>query len=198
MSANHTYQEHALLLQLVKGDENAYRQLFISHWNQIYQVALGFLKTPEEAKDAVQTVFIKLWEKREKLATVENFDAWLFIMARNTILNILKQKATAASNYNIADVLPEDYLTPAMLLEYKQTTGLIREAIAQLPPQQSLIFRLSREQGMTHPQIAHELNIAPATVKSHMVRALNNVREYIRKQGGHTLIVCWLLIKSLS
>ncbi|MEI3797691.1 MULTISPECIES: RNA polymerase sigma factor [Chitinophaga] len=192
---NQTYNEKALLLQIAAGDETAYRQVFNSHWNQVYQVALSFLKTPGEAKDAVQTVFIKLWEKRHKLPEVDNFDAWLFIVARNTIVNILHQQASFVDVHQVEDTVPENYLTPDSLLEYKQTASLIQDAIAQLPPQQSLIFRLSREQGLTHPQIARELNIAPATVKSHMVRALNTIREYVRKQGGNALLLIWLLEK---
>lgn len=196
LPVNQTYNEKALLLQIAAGDELAYRQVFNSHWNQIYQVALSFLKTPGDAKEAVQTVFIKLWEKRHKLPEVENFDAWLFIVARNTIVNILHQQASFVDVAQVEDTVPEDYLTPDSLLEYKQTASLIQDAIAQLPPQQSLIFRLSREQGLTHPQIARELNIAPATVKSHMVRALNTIREYVRKQGTSVLLIIWLLEKT--
>jgi len=195
LPVSQTYNERALLLQIAAGDELAYRQVFNSHWNQIYQVALSFLKTPGEAKDAVQTVFIKLWEKRHKLPEVENFDAWLFIVARNTIVNLLHQQASFVDVAQVGDTVPEDYLTPDSLLEYKQTASLIQDAIAQLPPQQSLIFRLSREQGLTHPQIARELNIAPATVKSHMIRALNTIREYVRKQGANALLIIWLLEK---
>lgn len=196
LPVSQTYNGKALLLQIAAGNELAYRQVFNSHWNQIYQVALSFLKTPGEAKEAVQTVFIKLWEKRHKLPEVENFDAWLFIVARNTIVNILHQQASFVDVEQVGDTIPEDYLTPDSLLEYKQTTALIQDAIAQLPPQQSVIFRLSREQGLTHPQIAQELNIAPATVKSHMVRALNTIREYVRKHGSNALLIIWLLEKT--
>lgn len=187
--------ERLLLLQIAAGDEIAYKQVFDRHWNKIYQVALSFLKSPEQAQDAVQLVFIKLWEKREKLPAVENFDAWLFIMARNTIVNFMQQKAFTAIE---ADIVPEDYLTPQSLLEYKQTATFIQEAIRQLPPQQTLIFRLSREQGLTHAEIARELNIAQATVKSHIIRALNSIREYVRMHSGNSLLVIWLLAEMLG
>lgn len=187
--------ERLQLLQIAAGDEIAYKQVFDRHWNKIYQVALSFLKSPEQAQDAVQLVFIKLWEKREKLPAVENFDAWLFIMARNTIVNFMQQKAFTVIE---ADILPEDYLTPQSLLEYKQTATFIQEAIRQLPPQQTLIFRLSREQGLTHAEIARELNIAQATVKSHIIRALNSIREYVRLHSGNTLLVIWLLAEMLG
>lgn len=194
MSTNPSHSTRALLLKIADGDAHAYRQFFNRYWNRIYQVAFQLLKTREEAKDAVQIVFARLWEKRAMLTEVENPDSWLFIMARNTMLNMLKQQANARHS-GMEEVLPEDGHTPAMQLEYKQTDALIQEAIAQLPPQQSLIFRLSREQGLTHPQIASKLKIAPATVKSHIIRALSYVRAYVRKQGGYLLITGCLFLK---
>lgn len=192
LSVNQEYNEASLLQRVAADDEQAYRHLFDLHWNRIHQLALSFLKHPEEARDAVQLVFIRLWEKRRYLREVEDFDAWLFIMARNTIMNQLSRKA--AEVIIPADELSlEDELTPEALMEYKQTAMMIQEAITRLPPQQSLIFKLSREQGLTHAQIAHQLNIAPATVKSHIIRALQTVRTYVRERGGHALLVIWLL-----
>lgn len=188
------YTEKELLKRVTEGDEEAYKQVFDRYWNKIYQVALSFLKVPDQAEDAVQQVFIKLWEKRGKLPEVENFDAWLFIMARNTIINILERVVAPRKGIQqIQDVMPGDYLTPARVLEYKQVAAIIQDAVNRLPPQQALVFRLSREQGLTYAQIAERLQIAPATVKSHIIRALNSIREYVSRHSDRTLMVIWLL-----
>lgn len=187
----------SLLLSVAAGDERAYKHLFDRHWNRIYQVAWSFLKDAEESQEAVQLVFIRLWEKRAHLPEVENFDAWLFIMARNTILNKLNRKATEA--VLLTDDLPvEDRLTPEAAMEYKQTASLVQEALTRLPPQQLQVFRLSREQGLTHAQIAQQLNISQATVKSHMIRALHTLRTYIRERGGNMLLAMWLLTNIIN
>lgn len=197
MPVTKLYDEVSLLLRVADGDEQAYKSLFDSHWNRIYQVALTFLKLPVEAQEAVQLVFIKLWEKRTHLRDVENFDAWLFIMARNTILNQLKQKATETIMLEDDQSL-EDELTPEAIMEFKQTELLIQEAVNQLPPQQLQVYKLSREQGLTHAQIAQQMNISPATVKSHIIRALHTLREYIRERGGNALLALWLLTRIID
>ncbi|ATL49090.1 hypothetical protein COR50_19010 [Chitinophaga caeni] len=177
-------------MKAANGDEYVYKLLFEQHWNRVYQVALSFLKNTEEAKDAVQLVFIKLWEKRSYLKEVENFEAWLYVMARNTIIKLMNKKVIKPVELP-GDVLPDNYLTPEAAMNYKQLENLLQEAVERLPPQQSLIFKLSRENGLTHPQIAKQLNIAPATVKSHMIRALNSIREYIRQKSSVSL---WIFI----
>lgn len=194
MSSVQSYTEKELLERIAEGDEEAYKLVFNRYWNKIYQVALSFLKVPDQAQDAVQQVFIKLWEKRSKLPQVENLDAWLFIMARNTIINSLEQIVSSRKGVQqIKDVIPEDYLTPSGMLEYKQVSAIIQDAVNRLPPQQALVFRLSRELGLTYAQIAERLQIAPATVKSHIIRALNSIREYVYQHTDRTLTVIWLL-----
>lgn len=173
--------------------------MFDSYWNKIYQVALSFLKVPDQAQDAVQQVFIKLWEKRNKLPEVENLDAWLFIMARNTIINMLDRIVSSRKGIQqIKDAIPEDYLTPSGVLEYKQVSEIIQDAVNRLPSQQALVFRLSREQGLTYAEIAERLHIAPATVKSHIIRALNSIREYVYRHTDRTLMVIWLLAAAIQ
>lgn len=194
MSSVQSYTEKELLERIAEGDEEAYKLVFNRYWNKIYQVALSFLKVPDQAQDAVQQVFIKLWEKRSKLPEVQNLDAWLFIMARNTIISILERIVSSRKGVQqIKDVIPEDYLTPSALLEYKQVSAIIQDAVNRLPPQQALVFRLSREQGLTYAQIAERLQIAPATVKSHIIRALNSIREYVFRHSDRIVLVIWML-----
>ncbi|MBC9930008.1 RNA polymerase sigma factor [Chitinophaga qingshengii] len=197
MPITRSYDESSLLVSVAGGDERAYRSIFDHHWNRIYQVARSMLRDPDDAREAVQLVFIRLWEKRAHLPQVENFDAWLFIVARNTILSQLKKKATEA--VMLADDLPlEDQLTPEMVMEYKQTSLLIQEALTRLPPQQLQVYKLSREKGLTHAQIAEQMNISPATVKSHIIRALHTLKAYIHERGGHTLLIIWLLSRVID
>lgn len=187
------YSDKDIPQRLLEGDEQTYREVYDRYWNRVYSVALSFLKSPQLAQDAVQLVFVRLWEKRDKLKDVTYFDAWFSALARNTIINALENRAFRLADGPVDELNPPDFLSPDYLLEYKGALALINEAVAKLPAQQAAVFQLSREQGLSYAEIAQQLNIAPATVKSHMVRALNAIREYVRVHSGDAFLITWLL-----
>jgi RNA polymerase sigma-70 factor (family 1) len=193
LSSGGKHTDHNIVQRLLEGDEQAYRLLYDQYWNRVYGVALSFLKSTQLAQDAVQLVFLRLWEKRDKLKDVKHFDAWFAALARNTIINALENRAFKLASGPADELTPPDLLTPGYLLEYKSAVALIDEAVSTLTTQQAAVFKLSREQGLSYAEIAQQMNIAPATVKSHLVRALNAIREYVRLHSGDAFLVTWLL-----
>ncbi|MBO9632351.1 MAG: sigma-70 family RNA polymerase sigma factor [Chitinophagaceae bacterium] len=187
------HSEKEITQRLLDGDEQMFRLVYDQYWKRVYGVALSFLKSTQLAQDAVQLVFVRLWEKRNKLRDVSHFDAWFATLARNTIINALESRAFQLAAGPADELTSPDLLTPGYLLEYKSAVALVDEAVATLPPQQAAVFRLSREQELSYAEIAQQLNIAPATVKSHMVRALNTIREYVRLHSGDAFLTIWLL-----
>ncbi|MDO6432582.1 RNA polymerase sigma-70 factor [Flavitalea sp. BT771] len=197
MPAITSYDEISLLACIAKGDEVAFRQLFDHHWDNIYGVAFAFTKSPVIAEEMAQDVFVKIWLRREELPQVRKFNDYLFIIARNHILSTLRKKIIETSfpdhllNYfRETDSNPEDQL---ML---RETEHLLHKAIEQLPPQQHLIYCLSREQGLNQEEIAAKLDISKNTVKSHMSKALLFIRNYLRMHAeveAFAILYCIIL-----
>ena len=156
--------------------------LYDRYWKKIYATSLHYLKSPEWAQDLVQDIFVKVWVKRSMLPDISDFESFLFIMARNELVSAIRKKVAAAP-------LPEkqEITAPAELpdnaLNRKQTEQLIADAIAALPPQQKLVFTLTRQAGLTHEAIARQLGLNTRTVNNHATRALLHIRQYLRKQG---------------
>lgn len=192
MHAIEIYDEPTLLLKVASGDEIAFRRLFERYWDNIYGVAFTFTKSPVIAEEMVQDVFVKIWTKREQLPEIKNFNDYLFIIARNHIFSVLRKKIYEEP---FADHLKDYFLEasnlPDQQLLYREAENLVQEAVAQLPPQQHLIYCLSRKDGLNQDEIASKLNISKNTVKSHMSKALQFIRNYLQM---HTEITAFAIL----
>lgn len=172
--------EKRALELLAKGDEFAFTSLFDYYRGRIYGVALRFLKSRELAEEVVQEVFLKVWSRRQDLPRVHNFEAYLFTIARNLVFDMLKEMAH--DTVQITELLKTIPIgTPAdeHLVE-EQYRELLTEAVRQLPPQQKQIFRLARIEGLSHQAIAEQLQISKLTVKTHMAKALQTIRQNLQ------------------
>jgi RNA polymerase sigma-70 factor (ECF subfamily) len=186
--------ENELLLLVAEGDEKAFRQLFDHYWNKIYSVALTLTKSTALSEEIVQDVFLKIWLKREQLPSVEKFDGFLFTVAKNHIYNELRKKTMEQpfvehleQHFLESSALPEQF----MLL--KETKQLIDRAVQQLPDQQRAVYELSRNEGLDYITIAAQLGISRSTVKNHMTKALQFLRQYLNMHRGELVLAATML-----
>jgi RNA polymerase sigma-70 factor (family 1) len=168
--------------------------LFEWHWDQIYGAVLRLTKTPEQAKDLAQDIFLKLWDNRAKLAGVKNFRSYLFTITRNMIYDQLRTQVFRESNREfLINYFAYSKSSPQELLEQKELGEVLNEAINKLPPQLRQVFNLHRIEGLSHVEIAQRLNISPISSKTYMVRALMALRKEIKKHSGKLLFLAGLL-----
>jgi RNA polymerase sigma-70 factor (ECF subfamily) len=195
LSAN---DEKSLLLRVAEGDENAFRQIFNAHWDNIYSVALAFTKSPVVAEEMVQDIFLRIWLKREKLPEIEKFDDYLFICARNHILNGLRNKLKEQPfTDDLKNYFREASNQPEQQLLLKESEGIINDAVNHLPPQQRKVFILSQKEGLSHEEIAKEMGLSRLTVKTHMHFALKAVRKYMQRNHGGNLDLAIVVVPAL-
>jgi RNA polymerase sigma-70 factor (family 1) len=193
LSEYSSYDQQQLLKQIANGDQVAFEQFYNIHWNRIYSLALTYLKSSVQAQDVVQEVFLKIWVKRQNLSHVENPASYVYIMGRNEIINALKKKISLDwLTEEQAELIPDNFMLPHEEIDLKQLQQNIGRAIDNLPDRQKLIFKLSREQGLNHEQIAARLGIEKSTVKNHIVRALNTLRSNLELHGNNLLL--WYLL----
>jgi RNA polymerase sigma factor (sigma-70 family) len=183
------YTEGELLLMVSAGDETAFRQIYEQYWNRIYTMALLYFKSPVMAQDMVQEIFLKVWVNRSELPAIASFGAWLHIIARNFLITTLRKKTTQyvlGMEDNVA--LPDQAPAADEQLDIKETAGLIRKAIEQLPPQQQKIYRMSREQ---------VLKLSHNTVREHMSKALKNIRTFLLRHLEIGLLLFQLFMRQI-
>lgn len=128
-------------------------------------------------------VFMKLWLGRDIIPQIDNFDAFLFRVARNKSIDFLR---SVAKDPEFADLLWEQIMvasnagadSPLLVREFENK---LREAISLLSPQRKKVYQLSREQEMTHDQIAYQLNLSKHTINNHIVEAQHFIRQFLSK-----------------
>lgn len=172
--------EKSILLRVANGDQRAFRQLFDQYWDGMYANALHFTKSPELAQDLAQEIFTKIWVMRDKLPEVARFDAWLYRVAKNMILDELRrlQQNPDYGEFMDAYFMAADHDA----LEQTSTKDLeqqLHNAISQLPDQMQTAFRLSRFEGLTHEQIAGRMNISKVTSQNYIARAIIALKKYM-------------------
>ncbi|HRO46011.1 RNA polymerase sigma-70 factor [Agriterribacter sp.] len=195
MSNTNTYHETALLHRVAEGDELAFRQVYDHYTRRIYSYALNLTESEDKAAEVVQEVFLKLWQNRQKLPEVQQFNAWLHAIARNVFFNAIKRKAQESVALRQLYITRREAIheTEYFVLD-RENDALLQQALARLPDQQKLVFQL-RSQGMKQDEIASQLQISKNTVKVHLNRALNSIRDYL---GTHTDTALSLLVILLS
>lgn len=179
-----------LLERVASGDRGAFGLVHHRYWNNIYNTSLSYLKSPEWAQDIVQDVFLKLWEKRAALPGVENFPAYLYVIVRNELVSALRKKwdkVPLKDSYN--DVIPSDIFSPEHHIDTRKLEEALQNAVRQLSPQQRQIFRMTREMGLSHAEIALQLGIDKRTVGNHATAALNRLRHLLQDHPDMLLVL---------
>jgi len=178
------YEESKLIALLAEDSEYAFQLLYDRHRRRIYQTALRYLKSPILAQEVVQDVFLKLWFNRKNLKTDQPVEAWLYTITKNNLLNRIKKIANEWRAIKGASHLSEKFVDNIENnMQSAQYNELLQKAIAHLPEQQQKVFTLARYEQLTYIEIGEHLDISPLTVKTHMSRALDSIKNFFADYG---------------
>jgi RNA polymerase sigma-70 factor (family 1) len=185
---------------MAKGDENAFNRIFSRYRNQLYVYLLKITKSKETAEEIVLDTFLKIWIRRDIAGDIDNFEAFLFRIAHNQALDILRAaQRSPLIQQEIRDLMLIGTSGRADdSLHYKDADTAIRTAIQQLSPQRQIVFRLSREQDLTYDQIAAKLQLSRHTVRNHLSASLQFIRTFLRHDVDLLIALLVLLGRLIS
>lgn len=172
-----------LFLQVAEGDERAFETLFNAFLPKLYPFIIKFIKSEQATQEILQETFIRVWLSRDKLSEIDNPGGWLYKVASNECYSYLRKSILNSKFFNPLIAEPEPVNSTHEIFALKELNRLIGEAINKLPAQRKKIYRLSRDEGKSIPEIASILNISPNTVKNALVVSLKFIREYLVKYG---------------
>ena len=196
MSTIPEMQEKDLLVRIAAGDQAAFTEIYRQYSGRIYTVAIGYLENESDADELLQEIFIKVWEKRDKLRTVNDFKSWLFITARNTIYDHFswknaeskrREEFSKRKGFTIEDTShrAEDY----------QYARILDEAIDKLPPQQKKVYEYAKLQDLPTAEIAVKMGISKNTVQNHLKSANVFVRSYVKDHLDLLLLTAIFIVR---
>ena len=198
MPEQHLYNERELLQQVAVGNQDAFARIFETHRQRLYTYLLRITKSEAVAEDILVDVFMKLWIGREMLIRIENLEGFLHKVAYNKAMDFFKTTARHArlqQVYAQRIINSQQERTQEDWLIDEECRRIFQEAVNQLPPQRKLIYTLSREQGLTHEEIAHALNLSRNTVKSTIMAANRSISEFLQKfYPGNAALTCLFLL----
>lgn len=173
-----------------QGDEQAFDSLFKQMHPLLCPFAQRILNNRADAEDTVQEVFINLWKNKDKIHIAGSSKAYLFQMVHNSCYNkilhfrTLKYQTNKLTETEIWNRIHESYQIQdsfIQLLEAKETEEVIKKAVEDLPDKCREIFILNRFQGYSYEEIATKLKISQNTVRVQIFRALEQLRNSLKK-----------------
>lgn len=176
------------MIRLQKGDEVAFEMIYRLYRLPIYANILRMVHDETTADDLLQDVFLRVWEKRDKIDPEKSFGGYLFTCSRFLVLNFLRHISVEkqVGNY-LSRTRSEIYRHIEEEIFSREAEVFLQKTINELPPQRLKIYTLCKTQGMTYQEVAAVLGISPTTVQDHMVKAHRFIRDRVSGAGMSVL-----------
>ncbi|MCB9081387.1 MAG: sigma-70 family RNA polymerase sigma factor [Lewinellaceae bacterium] len=145
--------------------------------DKLFRLALRWLPDVAEAEDAVQEVFIKLWQQRDNLKEVQNLEAWSVRMTRNLCIDKLRARKMPQGEWYPGFDLPDQTLGADHQLAGAETIQDIRRLMQHLPDKQRQVMELRDLEDYSYQEICEALGISLSQVKINLFRARQQLRE---------------------
>ena len=179
-------EEKRLIEQAQRGDESSFEALILSCKGKAYNIAFRFLRNEEDALDALQESFIKIYRNLEKFNCESKFDTWVYRIVVNTCNDMLrknKDKPFVESLYRSDDEdeyqieVPDAGPGPADALENKEDSAYILSCLERVGGDHREVLILRDIKGFSYDEIADILQCSIGTVKSRISRARQRLKE---------------------
>lgn len=161
-----------------ENDQLAFRQFYDHFFVTLFRFTCSLTKERELAEEITHDVFVHCWQKRRELTNVRNPQVYLFVAARNRVVDHMRKQS---SNRNLALREEEVHFTPdpEQLLITNEMMGRMEEAIRDLPPKCREVFILTKQYGLRYKEVAAILDLSAKTVENQLAIALRKLTRAV-------------------
>ncbi|MBA2459869.1 MAG: sigma-70 family RNA polymerase sigma factor [Gemmatimonadales bacterium] len=168
--------------RIAAGDARAYREFFNREAAGLIRYATGILGSREDARDAAQETFFRLWQDRARLDPSTDAARALYTIVRNLARDRLRHRAVGQRPHPLLQT-PHATQAGTLLAEEGEDAddlqAVMQRALETLPPRQQEIVLLRWHRRLSYEQIGAELGIAPETASAHMQRTIGQLKALL-------------------
>lgn len=160
-------------------NKNTFDRIVQTYSPSLLHAALRITHDTPAAEDIVQEAFLRLWQQRNSL-TPDNLGGWLYrVVIRLAYKQLQREQRQSRLVEHLKAGKQVHCTNTEKQLIQKEQTALFHAILDKLPEKQRLVYYLSREQGLRRQEIASYLKVSPNTVKVHLLRAMQFVKEHM-------------------
>nr|WP_162988918.1 RNA polymerase sigma-70 factor [Pedobacter schmidteae] len=191
--------ENVLLDEIANGSEAAFKTVYDAYFKKLAAYLFKLCKSNDVTEEMVNDVFLKIWKNRSTLNQIISFEAYIFSMVRNKAIDYLRKLAKDTNLIaELTTQIQDSHNNIEEKLDALSLKNLIEQSLAQLSDQKQKIFKLSKEEGYSHDEIAAELKLSKSTVKNHLSETLKHLKKQIDPESGKSFLMLVMLINLLD
>ena len=182
---------------LKQGDENALVYFVNEHTASLSMFAFKIIKDPQVIEEIIGDAFLKLWQQKNKIESIQHLSSFLFKVTRNMCINQIKKlrrQPVFDSDYNNINLLDDTDIQFDII--YSEFIQILYKELDKLPQQQAKVFKLSYLDGRSTEEICNELKTTPSAVYFAKSKALGSLRDAFKKHSIFTqLFFLWIFLR---
>lgn len=175
------YDDEELLQQMSNDDRHAFTMLYRRYWEDLFLTAAKALRSKEEAADVVQDVFLSLWKRRNEINVQSSLAAYLHTSVRYKCIHYIEKNIHRRDYLDLLGDVAINISSPdpENAFQVKDMEETINKTVSKMPAKMQEVYKLSRQQHLSHKEIADSMSISVETVKKHIQHALNLIRTHL-------------------
>ncbi len=175
-------QQRELVARIRAGDARAFERIFVAYFPALCRFVRPYMRSPDEAEELVQEVFLRIWQQRTAWAP-SNLRAYLFGAARNSAINVQRHNRViarfeeAAVREQLIPGVGQRPVPPDVAIQTSELAAALKAAVNAMPERRRQVVILRWEHHMSQSEIAQALGITVRTVETQFARAMVFLRN---------------------
>jgi len=175
------------MIRLAAGHGVALNELMERHAGKLFNYLIRCLQNEQDAADATQETFVRVYQNRAKFNANQKFSTWLYAIATNLVKDRYRHRSrhpqvsldaeNEATGENFRESVPEQKPTPSESLQGAERAEAVRQAVTELPEELRTPLILCEYEELSHAEIGRILDCTPKAVETRIYRARNQLRD---------------------